>query len=369
MLRFSRVACVPQKTLARSGTSYRNPMSLRPRSFAFAVALVIACMATREAVAQESFAARADTLLDYLNSNTPNVGQTGGGPNRIGRTGFWYGQGRIARGDTATGLGYISAAVGDADAEVANGGFSLWPGMDAWYRHNAIFSQELKDKYRDEYVGARYYFGATPNQRLMGATAAYLASEIWGVGPVTSVSNASNGTGDPSGKAFLDQILTVLPRYNSEEHNAAQYLTFNLGPFHTLANFAPDPLLRQKARMGFDWLVADTAPSWLNGYACISNTRGRVDAPQNTYNGTTHLGWWLKFGGPPPAHGRPGAGGGWGGAGGGLRPRGGGGGGGGARGGGGGGGGLPGDRGRHGPLHVTLDEDRGGDRRGDFRDV
>ena len=265
--------------------------------------LVGVLFSTHLGQAQETFAGRANTLLNYLNSNTPNVGQTGGGPNRIGRTGFWYGQGRIARGNTATGLSYISAAVGDADAEVANGGFSLWPGMDAWYRHNGIFSQALKDKYRDEYVGARYYGGSTPNQRLMGATASYLASEIWGVGPVTSVSNGSNGTGDPSGKAFLNKILTDLPRYNSEEHNASQYLTFNLGPFHTLANFAPDPLLRQKARMGFDWMVADTAPSWLNGYACISNTRGRVDAPQNTYNGTTNLGWWLKFGGPNPANG------------------------------------------------------------------
>ncbi len=250
--------------------------------------------------AQTTFEERAGTLLDHLNSTSPNVGQTGGGPNRIGRTGFWYGQGRIARGNTATGLSYISAAVGDADAEGANAGFSLWPGMDAWYRHNSIFSQELKDKYRDEYVGAHLYAGATPNQRLMGATACYLASEIWGAAAVTANSNASNSYGDPTGKAFIDHILTNLPRYNSEEHNAGQYLTFNLGPFHTLANFAPDPLLRQKARMGFDWMVADTAPSWLNGYACISNTRGRVAPAQEDYNGTTALGWWLKFGGPDP---------------------------------------------------------------------
>jgi autotransporter-associated beta strand protein len=250
--------------------------------------------------AQTTHEERADILLDHLNSTSPNVGQTGGGPNRIGRTGFWYGQGRIARGNIATGLSYISAAVADADAEGANSGFSLWPGMDAWYRHNSIFSQELKDKYRDEYVGAHLYAGATPNQRLMGATACYLASEIWGAAAVTANSNASNSFGDPTGKAFIDHILTNLPRYNSEEHNAGQYLTFNLGPFHTLANFAPDPLLRQKARMGFDWMVADTAPSWLNGYACISNTRGRVAPAQEDYNGTTALGWWLKFGGPNP---------------------------------------------------------------------
>jgi hypothetical protein len=175
--------------------------------------------------------------------------------------------------------------------------------MDAWYRHNGIFSQALRDKYRDEYVGAIYYGGSTPNQRLMGATACYLASNVWGAAAVTSNSNAANGHGDPTGKAFINYLLDNLPRYNSEEHNSGQYLTFNLGPFHTLANFAPDPLIRQKARMGFDWLVADTAPSWLNGYACISNTRGRVDAPQSGYSGTTLPGWWLKFGGPTPTNG------------------------------------------------------------------
>jgi len=247
-----------------------------------------------------ALADRADHILDHLNAATPNLGQTGGGPNRIGRTGFWFGQGRIARGNAATGLNYIAAAVGDADAEGANAGFSLWPGMDAWYRHNAIFSQELKDQYRDEYVGARYYGGSTPNQRLMGATGCYLASEIWGASAVTSVSNASNGFGDPTGKAFINHLLDKLPRYNCEEHNSGQYLTFNLGPFHTLANFAPDLLIRRKARMGFDWLLADTAPAWLNGYACISNTRGRVAPPQNAYNGTALPGWWLFFGGPTP---------------------------------------------------------------------
>ena len=249
----------------------------------------------------DTFADRSNALLDYLNTHAPNVGQTGGGPHRIGRTGFWYGQARLLRGDTANGMNYISAAVGDADAEGPNSGFSLWPGMDAWYRYGNTFSQALKDKYQAEYVGANLYAGATPNQRLMGATGCYLASEIWGVAAVTANSNASNGTGDPSGKAFIDHIVSNVPRYNCEEHNAGQYLAFNLGPFNTLANFAPDPALRQKARMAYEWLVADTAPTWLNGYACISNTRGRVSSPQQDYNGVATLGWWLHFGGPDPS--------------------------------------------------------------------
>ncbi len=263
--------------------------------------LSLACIGLLVAPAHaDTFADRSNTLLDYLNTHAPNVGQTGAGPHRIGRTGFWYGQARLLRGDITNGMNYISAAVGDADAEGANSGFSLWPGMDAWYRYGNTFSQALKDKYQAEYVGANLYAGATPNQRLMGATGCYLASEIWGVAAVTANSNASNGTGDPSGKAFIDHIVSNVPRYNCEEHNAGQYLAFNLGPFNTLANFAPDPALRQKARMAYEWLVADSAPTWLNGYACISNTRGRVSSPQEDYNGVATLGWWLHFGGPDP---------------------------------------------------------------------
>jgi autotransporter-associated beta strand protein len=254
--------------------------------------------ATVQVHGQAAFADRTDALLDYLNSHSPNTGQTNYGPHRIGRTGFWYGQGRIERGNVSTGLSYISSAVGDADA-LDNSGFSLWPGMDAWYRHNAIFPQDLKDKYQDEYVGAIHYTGSTPNQRLMAATGCYLASEVWGAAAVTANSNASNGHGDPTGKAFINHILDNLPRYNCEEHNSGQYLAYNIGPFRTLADFAPDPLIKQKASMAYDWLVADTAPSWLNGYACISNTRGRVSSSQDDYNGVTNLGWWLLLGGPP----------------------------------------------------------------------
>lgn len=63
----------------------------------------------------------------------------------------------------------------------------------------------------------------------MGTTACYLASKIWGVGPVSNDSKNTNG------KAFIDQILTALLRQNCEGYNAGQYLTFKLGPFHTLS--------------------------------------------------------------------------------------------------------------------------------------
>ena len=77
------------------------------------------------------FAQRHDAMLDYLSTEVPNLGQFGGGPHRVGRTGFWCATGRLLRGDTATGISYITTAVEDANAEASNAGFSMWPGIDA----------------------------------------------------------------------------------------------------------------------------------------------------------------------------------------------------------------------------------------------
>lgn len=64
-----------------------------------------------------TFADRRDYLLDHLSTDLPNLGQFGGGPHRIGRTGFWYGEARMLRGDTATGLNYIGTALEDASGQ------------------------------------------------------------------------------------------------------------------------------------------------------------------------------------------------------------------------------------------------------------
>ena len=99
-----------------------------------------------------TLADRQSLILDYLNTNTPNLSQTGSGPHRVGRTGFWFGEGRLQRGDAANGLNYIATALEDANAESSNAGFSLWPGMDAYFRWGSSFSTALKSRYQTIYT-------------------------------------------------------------------------------------------------------------------------------------------------------------------------------------------------------------------------
>ena len=247
-----------------------------------------------------SFAQRHDAMLDWLSTEVPNLGQTGGGPHRIGRTGFWCATGRLLRGDTATGISYITTAVEDANAESSNAGFSMWPGMDAYLRWNHLFPQSLKDRYQQIYVGADAYDnGSTPNQRFMLATASFLANEVWGAS-VNSVASASNGIGGASGKDFILHILNKTPFQNHEEHNASHYLQYTLAPIETLAEFAQDAEVRDKARMVVNWALAEAAGYMQNGRWCVSATRGRASDQQSAYD-ITGWTWHLLFGGPAPS--------------------------------------------------------------------
>lgn len=247
-----------------------------------------------------SFAQRRDSMLDFLSTEVPNLGQFDAGPHRIGRTGFWCATGRLLRGDTATGISYITTALEDADAEGGNGGFSMWPGMDAYLRWNHLFPQSLKDRYQQVYVGSGIYNdGSTPNQRFMLAVASFLANEVWGP-TVNSAASASNGIGAASGRDFILNILNKTPFDNHEEHNSHQYLTYTLSAIETLAQFAQDTEVRNKARMVVDWAFAEAAGYMHNGRWAVPSTRGRASSQQNDYSNTGWT-WFLAFGGPEPA--------------------------------------------------------------------
>lgn len=268
------------------------------RNFIRAAALALVALMISTATQADDYAGRSAVVLDYLNTHPPNLTQFGSGPHRIGRTGFWFGEGRLLRGDLVNGTNFINTAIGDACAENPNAGFSLWPGMDAWYRWGNLFSAAMLTNDWNAYtICALYDNGATPNQQFMDATARYLAGEMFP--GATFSSGAAYGYGDLSGKALVKAIVERVPRYNFPEANANHYLRFTLAPMRTLADFAPDADLRHKAGMAFDWAVADAAPAWLNGHWCVSSLRGAAATQAYNYD-ITPLSWWLLFGGPTP---------------------------------------------------------------------
>ena len=103
--------------------------------------------------------------------------------------------------------------------------------MDTYLRWQHRFPQNVKDAYYTEYTTMPTYgSGSTPNQRIMWAAACKLACETWGTAAVTSVSNAANKYGDPTGKAYMMAICDRTVKYNFEERWAKHYLAIHPRP-------------------------------------------------------------------------------------------------------------------------------------------
>lgn len=249
----------------------------------------------------QTYEQRHDILFDDLSARGINLGQKDG-PHRAGRTGFWTTQGKLQRGNMSSGVWsqlktVITNADGAEDAGGANGGFSGWPGMDTYVRWQHVMPQDVKDAYAAEYLGmATYGRGSTPNQRMMWSVACKLACETWGVPAVTSMSNASNRTGDPTGKAYIEGICDRTVKYNFEERWAKHYLVYTTQPLLSIAQLSNDPVLANKARMTWNWGWMDIASFSFKGRWAIPAGRGAMTQDGNSSD-ISEFGSWLMFGG------------------------------------------------------------------------
>ncbi len=262
----------------------------------------------REPACADDFNSRSTAFKNYFDTNVPNLTQTGSGPHRIGRTGFWAADGRFLNNDLVNGSNFMSAALGDADSETTDAGFSMWPAMDFYLRWNtkypAIFTPAINNFFETQLTtnGTNYGVGATANQKMMLATARYLAGTVWGTGafPAGSQYQASYGTGDPTGYTFVSNTIAGIPLYGFQEHDSLIYEQFTLGPIYTLEQFAPDPVLQHKAQMAFDWGVAELAGTYFFANWATASNRTEPFWVQNQPTESTIM-TYLFFGGPTPA--------------------------------------------------------------------
>ncbi|HEY3762383.1 MAG TPA: LamG-like jellyroll fold domain-containing protein [Verrucomicrobiae bacterium] len=258
---------------------------------------------------QTDFNSRRSALLHYYDTTVPNISETGSGQYRIGRTGFFFADGRFLTNDLVNGSNYMYDAVSDADSEAGDAGFSMWPALDSYLRWSAVlpsvFTPAITNYFETQLTthGTNYSAGTTPNQKMMLSTARYFAGNIWGTSsfPAGSQYQASYGTSDPTGKAYASNTIVNIPVYGMQEHDSPIYVGDTLGPIYTLAQYAPDPTLQHKAQMAFDWAIAE-----ISGFYFYDNWAVAADRtfPYWTQNSPTETAFmsYLFFGGPTPAN-------------------------------------------------------------------
>lgn len=236
---------------------------------------------------QDTFDARAQAIIDEYAITTV--------PGDIPKYGFWYAQANFAKGRDIDGESVLNQTLASTPADPS---FAYWSCMDAYLRWR-------DSKYTSSLIGSTRTFmtsftgygeGTSQNHQIMLAAARYLASEIWNLPSGTEFS-----PDDPTGKQHLLTKMNEWVHNGMIEHDSPIYIMFHLGPMRTLADFAEDPEIKQKARLAFEWILINAANEWMDGHMPSSSLRNLFpyDAQNEYYE--TDFAQWLYFGGTTAA--------------------------------------------------------------------
>lgn len=186
--------------------------------------------------------------------------------------------------------------------------FNLIAAVDVLERWSSHFSpnpdpnpsQNLSAVFQSTLTGFPYWNGAsTSNQLVMAAVARYLTYEKY-----PTATFASNfAANDPNARTYLLCIMQQFATHNLQEYDSDVYTGAYLWSFRLLADYAQDTTIRQAAQMTYDWLLINTASTWMNSTWAATSYRRYFDiAPQNQME-TGSWTLWPFFGGPLPGSG------------------------------------------------------------------
>ncbi len=166
---------------------------------------------------------------------------------------------------------------------------------DAWLRFGRSLGEETAVSIRRCLLQASEYRldGGTENHKLMRAVAGLTTAEAWP--DWTDAADVHRRCA-----SYLDRYCSHIVRFGQGEFDSTTYAVLYFASFATLRDFAAAPLLRRKAGMALDWLLANAAGEWLNGLYTGAHSRDyhptvtHADAPGGIAAA------WLYFGGRTP---------------------------------------------------------------------
>ena len=138
----------------------------------------------------------------------------------------------------------------------------------------------------------------TQNKDLMMATARYLAEQEW-PGAGFGTYNPS----DPTGRLTLLNRADTYVHRGEREFNSPIYFVFHYGTFRTVAEFATETEMKNKAFFAAEWLLASAAGEWFQGHWAASAERVNNLAARYQRSYTSGAGKaipWLYYGGAEP---------------------------------------------------------------------
>jgi hypothetical protein len=178
---------------------------------------------------------------------------------------------------------YATGKVTEANALVAEvmdnrGACAMFCALSAqlvyqWY--GSLMPGSLQQKMKAYLLTQGATGGTTENHKIMYASSAFISSYTW----PEAISKRSVA------KAEIDRQVDIILNHGLGEDDSAIYIPFYLNSFILLYEFSPDPLIKQKARLALDFMMANGAPEFIGGVwaaATLRNVAPRVDPNSGT---------------------------------------------------------------------------------------
>ncbi|MGF1486691.1 MAG: hypothetical protein ACFBSE_06205 [Prochloraceae cyanobacterium] len=238
---------------------------------------------------QNTFETRAQKLLAQFTTTEVNTRDR-----QYSKYSFWYAQALFYSGAEKEARKVVDRSHQRIFDDYS---FYYWGLIDTYLRWQDYYTEAQKTKARQLLLEADIYdTGKTENHRIMLAVTRFLAAETWP--DRLFVGNYS--TKDPTGK---QQILKMMSEFVSQgmvEHDSPIYHAMYLGSFRTLADFAKDREIKQKAEIIFEWLLINSSGEWLEGHWAASSLRKFPTVHRQNEYGAGQYALWLFYGGKKP---------------------------------------------------------------------
>jgi hypothetical protein len=154
---------------------------------------------------------------------------------------------------------------------------------------------KIKKSFRDRTM----YRGDTENHWVMYYTGIYLASQTWPNEPGTSWFNGKSSSENfDEAREWLEQWMRTSSTIGQGEFDSPTYMTVFLTPMVVLREFAQDPVMKKRAEMMVDLLLADFAAEHLEGSYGGGHSRDYPEDIVNPLSAPSTMWAWLYFGRP-----------------------------------------------------------------------
>jgi hypothetical protein len=242
-----------------------------------------------------TFESRAAMLLDYFNNHSPVEAPIQNGvDNRYAN----YSKYHTWIAEASFELGNLDRAKEMAEEALlrSNDMFHYYSAMDSYLRYKDDYTPEMRELAKTVIGGhpsGAYDGGTTENHHLMHSVARYLAGQEW--------PDVAQHVGANKGRDWLLAFFDRVPREGIMEQDSSTYMPTYTSALLSLIDHATDNEMRNKARLTYDWLLAQWAPEWLEGYHVTSSFRMVTPEFEPKHPSESLILGWLYFGGEDPS--------------------------------------------------------------------